>query len=432
MPFVVKPRLFFAIEMWGTRCYMGVLEANYRGNQELYEPLWEDLYRESKSHGFRIRSIIIADAAWQGQSGIMNADVVGNDRKLTIPHLQNLFLSRPLILLLSPSLSSHSLSLTHPQPILHPRLTPSTASWLDYTRDILQVVNHLRPPTPIIGVAHSFGGAAITNLAHFNPRLLTSLILLDPVISPYASTPGSLESSPAAHSLRRRETWPSREEAAKSFAKSPFYKSWDPRVLNAWVTHGLTDVDSSGASKEVTLTTTKHQEVFTFLRPTWKAFDERGEQLVDRTRAPDLDLENNFPVYPFCRPEPSLTLSRMRNIRPSVFYVLGEKSNLSHPPTIASRLRQTGAGTGGSGGIQFGRVKQVMLPGLGHLVAMEAPGECARLGAEWIEKEVTRWREGEAREFEEWRGRRKEEKTMLTEEWAKYLKVQQRAPKAKI
>ncbi|KEZ39459.1 Uncharacterized protein SAPIO_CDS9319 [Scedosporium apiospermum] len=353
--------------------------------KELYEPLWEDLYRESKSHGFRIRSIIIADAAWQGQSGIMNADVVGND-----------------------------------------------PSWLDYTRDILQVVNHLRPPTPIIGVAHSFGGAAITNLAHFNPRLLTSLILLDPVISPYASTPGSLESSPAAHSLRRRETWPSREEAAKSFAKSPFYKSWDPRVLNAWVTHGLTDVDSSGASKEVTLTTTKHQEVFTFLRPTWKAFDERGERLVDKTLAPDLDLENNFPVYPFCRPEPSLTLSRMRNIRPSVFYVLGEKSNLSHPPSIASRLRQTGAGTGGSGGIQFGRVKQVMLPGLGHLVAMEAPGECARLGAEWIEKEVTRWREGEAREFEEWRGKRKEEKTMLTEEWAKYLKVQQRAPKAKI
>ena len=49
--------------------------------QELYEPLWEDLLAESRKQGFRIRSIIIADAAWQGKSGQLNASKLGNDRE---------------------------------------------------------------------------------------------------------------------------------------------------------------------------------------------------------------------------------------------------------------------------------------------------------------------------------------------------------------
>ncbi|KAJ4205588.1 hypothetical protein NW767_003652 [Fusarium falciforme] len=49
--------------------------------KELYEPLWEELYNEAKSRNLRIRSIWIADAAWQGQSGLINKDALGNDRK---------------------------------------------------------------------------------------------------------------------------------------------------------------------------------------------------------------------------------------------------------------------------------------------------------------------------------------------------------------
>jgi hypothetical protein len=49
-------------------------------SQELYEPLWDELYKETKKQGLRIRSIWMADVAWQGQSGILNADKLGNDR----------------------------------------------------------------------------------------------------------------------------------------------------------------------------------------------------------------------------------------------------------------------------------------------------------------------------------------------------------------
>lgn len=48
--------------------------------QELYEPLWEEIHARSKANGFRIRSIWMADVAHQGQSSVINEDLLGNDR----------------------------------------------------------------------------------------------------------------------------------------------------------------------------------------------------------------------------------------------------------------------------------------------------------------------------------------------------------------
>lgn len=48
--------------------------------KELYEPLWEDLVEVLGRSGVGVRSIWIADVAWQGQSGILNEDRLGYDR----------------------------------------------------------------------------------------------------------------------------------------------------------------------------------------------------------------------------------------------------------------------------------------------------------------------------------------------------------------
>jgi len=50
-------------------------------SQEMYEALWDDLHAESKKSGFKIRDIWILDVAWQGQSGILNEDKLGDDRE---------------------------------------------------------------------------------------------------------------------------------------------------------------------------------------------------------------------------------------------------------------------------------------------------------------------------------------------------------------
>lgn len=49
-------------------------------SQELYEPLYEDFLKELEKQGLRLRAIWITDAAHQGQSGILNAANLGNDR----------------------------------------------------------------------------------------------------------------------------------------------------------------------------------------------------------------------------------------------------------------------------------------------------------------------------------------------------------------
>lgn len=49
--------------------------------KELYEPLWDDLYKSLKRRGQPIRSIWIADVASQGASGKLNEEILGNDRK---------------------------------------------------------------------------------------------------------------------------------------------------------------------------------------------------------------------------------------------------------------------------------------------------------------------------------------------------------------
>jgi hypothetical protein len=58
-----------------------VQKHNSKRQQELYEPFWEDLYARSQSNGFRIRSVWIADIAQQGVSGVLNEQLLGNDRK---------------------------------------------------------------------------------------------------------------------------------------------------------------------------------------------------------------------------------------------------------------------------------------------------------------------------------------------------------------
>ncbi|KAK1450885.1 hypothetical protein CCUS01_11425 [Colletotrichum cuscutae] len=371
--------------------------------KELYEALWQDLHAQSllPTSTFRIRSIIIADAAWQGRSSSLNEPLLGND-----------------------------------------------PGWFDHPRDLLHLINTLRPPRPLLGVGHSFGGNAIVNVALINPRLFSGVVLLDPVISKWSSNAkGTIAASPAAASARRRDLWPSREEARKAFLKSPFYRGWDGRVFEAWMDHGLRDVPTqlypstsstnnpkTPTTKEsVTLATTKHQEVFTYFRPSWHAYDSSGTNLVNPDLVPDLDpaLNERYYTFPVYRSEGASTLVRLPHLRPSCLYVFGGASDLSTPELRDEKMRLTGTGVGGSGGVARGRVKEVTLEGGGHLFPMEVPGTSAKLTAEWIEKVMGEWRV-EQEEYERWTRLSVEEKTTLTEEWMGKIGGSARPPKAKI
>ncbi|KAH7017229.1 Alpha/beta hydrolase family-domain-containing protein [Ilyonectria destructans] len=307
--------------------------------KELYEPLWDDLQKRAASYGFRIRAIWAADCWNQGSSGIFNERILGND-----------------------------------------------PSWIDHSRDLMNLINQKQSemPHPIVGIGHSMGGTQLALLSLMHPRLLRSLVLIDPVIQ---IRNGSIP--PAILSTKRRDVWPSREDAQNKFNKSKFYQSWDPRVLDAWVRYGLralpTELHPSDSKDgRVTLSTSKHQELFTFLRPTYR--DAPNESYTDI----DPDQQAQHADCLFYRSEPAYVFKRLGEIRPSVQYVFGGKSDLSPLLEREAKMVKTGAGVGGSGGAEAGLVKQVVLD-CGHLVPMERTNQSAQIIAEYLGSEVERW-----------------------------------------
>jgi pimeloyl-ACP methyl ester carboxylesterase len=287
-------------------------------------------------------------------------------------------------------------------------------------------------PRPLIGVGHSMGGCQLANLALLHPRLFESLILIDPVIQGKVSLLGNV--SPAFASAKRRERWPSREDAIKSFKKSKFYQAWDSRVLDRWVQYGLRDVPTElfpdAKAPEVTLTTTKHQEVMTFLRPNFAArpgdvdvssadFTLSNSKVNRRTHT-DLNPDTE-PQSPFYRGESTIVFNQLPHIRPSVFYIFGEKSSLTNDAIIEEKLRLTGSGVGGSGGRDEGRVASVMVQDAGHLIPMEKVEESADHISKWVQKEMVRYQDWEKKTEEEWGSKKGIQRRVLTDRFIEEL-----------
>jgi pimeloyl-ACP methyl ester carboxylesterase len=290
------------------------------------------------------------------------------------------------------------------------------------------MVNQLRSemPRPLVGIGHSFGGAILVQVALMHPRLFSTLVLLDPVMQ-YKGAGPATGTDPLALSAVRRDLWPSREAAAAAFHKSKFYAPWDRRVLDAWIRHGVREVPTSlypdAPAGSVTLVSTKHMEVFTYLRPTYQAIDARtGRRFFDRSKIPDVSDAGLAVVGPgrLYRPEvPNVALA-LPQLRPGVLWIFGGTSMSSPPELRREKMELTGIGVGGSGGAKAGRVKEFVLEGVGHLVCMDKPNECATQAASWIGPEVERWRE-EERELESWWRKSAKEKQIIDEEWQSFI-----------
>lgn len=238
-----------------------------------------------------------------------------------------------------------------------------------------------------------------------HPRLIYTLVLFDPAIQPHSNqfdggtlleTGKQTMTKSTQFSTHRRDIWSSRAAAAESFKKSPAYKAWDPRVLDRWIRYGLrdlptsiyTEVEPGAERKPVTLTTTRHQEVFTLSRPNYDG--PPGKDIpFNRTTHPDLNpaLPGSHPFY---RSEPNLLFTQMPHLRPSVLYMFAGKSGMSHPIARAQKLEITGIGVGGSGGVAEGRVQHTCFEVSGHLIPLEMPGKCTDEVVQWLGAELRR------------------------------------------
>ncbi|KAB8067224.1 Alpha/Beta hydrolase protein [Aspergillus leporis] len=353
--------------------------------KELYEPLWDEIYQLLKQNGFYIRGIWIADVPNMGMSAALNEHKIGTDY-----------------------------------------------SWIDSARDLLLLTNHFREqmPRPLVGIGHSFGGNIITNLALMHPRLLTTVILLDPVIQITLPTRALSAGPPGAinYALWRPDIWPNRKAAASAHVK--LWRQWDPRCIDLMVRFGFRDLPTAlypelpdGADHShppVTLPTTKYQEVLGLTRANFSGRAPDGRIQIDRSTHADMDpLGASQPVY---RPEGRSTFSRLPSLRPSALWVLGAKTFL-YLDEIREGIRICGEGTGGSGGVSQGKVKEVTLRGRSHLFPFEDVIQTAKHCGDWIAGEMGKYRESE----HEWNQKRasmsNRDHLVLGEAWFKAVKM---------
>ncbi|KAL4948180.1 Alpha/beta hydrolase family-domain-containing protein [Aspergillus filifer] len=316
--------------------------------KEMYEPIWEGVYRMLSQNDIRIRAIWIADAVNQNASGALNEGALGTD-----------------------------------------------PSWFDHARDLLCMINKFQAdiPGPIVGIGHSLGAGQLALLSLLHPRLLKSLILMDPVI--VKNIFDGMGPQFIKRSLAMQHTWSSRKEAEAYLRKQ--YKLWDPRVFDKWLQYGLRDVSSQeppsspSSTTTVALTTPVIHEVSPYLRANFKNIQPASGDIS----RPDV----NGPLHaisPFYRYESILLWKLLKHIRPSVLYLYGERSPVSTPRLRKERMERTGRGIGGSGGAPVGKVKEVVMRKTTHHLPFEDVDEVANEICEWLSHETKRWKDEEA------------------------------------
>lgn len=149
---------------------------------------------------------------------------------------------------------------------------PVDNHWASLTQQVIDSIVRQAKGRPVIGIGHSLGGVLTFQAARLRPELFSQVILLDP---PLVMGKDALvlhiaktfklkfvdQMSPAGLSMRRRDHWDSREQAAELLRPKALYKSFDQRCFDAYIEHALSDDPVRGG---VQLTIPKMDEVNIF------------------------------------------------------------------------------------------------------------------------------------------------------------------------
>ena len=312
--------------------------------KECYEPFFDDLLRCD----VRIRGIWAADATNNGASYILNEHILGDE-----PH------------------------------------------WLDFSRDLIHMVNHFQTqmPPPIVGIGQSLGNVTILMMSIYHPRLFSGIVLSEPALGPgfIRTKRAQPHLFPSVLVAKRREKWPSREAARTSLAKSPYYGAFDSRVSDNVIEYELRNappdplVDAERSLHPVILTVPKTMESYTWMRPDppLTGFPEGPDY---STRSADSEV-----VRGFYRGEAAQVYKSLPHLYPAVLYIWGTLSPVSYPQIRQKYMRETGTGIGGNGGVAAGRVKEAHVTGARHPAPLEKPEGVAKALAPWLKAEMSRW-----------------------------------------
>lgn len=260
-------------------CSLTLIVAHGIGaSKESFEPFFDEL----ASSGAPVRAIWMADAVHNGESYELNKDSLGDE-----------------------------------------------TDWLDYSRDVYQMINYFQDEIqqPLVGIGHSLGAGVLGYLAAWHPRLFNGIVMLEPGLGPGMSYtwPAPQRYYPGLVAMRRRDFWPTREEAAKELRKTRYYKNYDPRAFDNVVRYELRDVDPSGSTNApseggVALVTPKAMEMSMWVVP--------DPPLPGFKRRNDLDYpaEHTTVLPGIRRPEAYRLFEALTKLFCPILYVWGTNS----------------------------------------------------------------------------------------------------------
>lgn len=158
-------------------------------------------------------------------------------------------------------------------PLLGPdRRYPIDKGWKSLTDQVVDSIVQQAEGRKVIGLGHSLGAVLTFQAAMKRPELFEQVIMLDPPMivgkDSFAMfltalvNPKMLDKiTPAGLSVKRRDHWESREQAAELLRPKGFYKEFDPECFDAYIQYALTDDPVRGG---VSLTISKYDEVDIF------------------------------------------------------------------------------------------------------------------------------------------------------------------------
>ncbi|MGE8559678.1 MAG: alpha/beta fold hydrolase [Acinetobacter sp.] len=158
-------------------------------------------------------------------------------------------------------------------PLLGPdKRYPIDNHWESLTSQVVDSIVRQANGRKVIGLGHSLGSVLTFQAALKRPELFEQVIMIDPPLimgkESFALQVAKLfklkaldKMSPASLSLRRRDHWESREQAAELLRSKGFYQHFDETCFQAYIDHALTE-DKQRGGVELTIAKMDEVEIF--------------------------------------------------------------------------------------------------------------------------------------------------------------------------
>lgn len=187
-------------------------------------------------------------------------------------------------------------------PLIGPdRRYPIAQGWNELTDQVIDSIVQQAQGRKVIGLGHSLGAVLTLMASYKRPELFEKIILLDPpLIAGKASfalfltkvfNPKMLDQiTPAGLSIKRRDHWESREQAASLLRPKGFYQHFDEECFDDYIQYALTE-DRIRGGVELTISKYDEVEIFRTNSISWwlpKAKPPVSAQLVVGSESPFL------------------------------------------------------------------------------------------------------------------------------------------------